>query len=122
MKYNRLGRTGLFVSELGFGTMTFGEHPGFETLGGVAQGEAHGTAGAVARENHGLVAGEVDAAQRVFAVMYVGRVKAGFASRLQAIRCRASRSAAGSLSTPMTRPPGPVAAAKAGRSAPGPDR
>ncbi|WP_448101066.1 hypothetical protein [Luteibacter jiangsuensis] len=33
MKYNRLGNTGLFVSELGFGAMTFGENAGFRTLG-----------------------------------------------------------------------------------------
>lgn len=40
MKYNRLGQTGLFVSELGFGAMTFGDTEGYTTLGGVAQDEA----------------------------------------------------------------------------------
>jgi aryl-alcohol dehydrogenase-like predicted oxidoreductase len=33
MKYNRLGTSGLFVSELSFGTMTFGEMEGQPTLG-----------------------------------------------------------------------------------------
>jgi aryl-alcohol dehydrogenase-like predicted oxidoreductase len=40
MKYNRLGTCGLFVSELSFGTMTFGEIEGYPTLGGVTQNEA----------------------------------------------------------------------------------
>lgn len=41
MQYNRLGNSGLFVSELGFGAMTFGENEGFRTLGGLAQQEAN---------------------------------------------------------------------------------
>lgn len=41
MRYNRLGHTGLFVSELAFGTMTFGSTDGFETIGGVGQGDAN---------------------------------------------------------------------------------
>lgn len=41
MKYNRLGNTGLFVSELAFGTMTFGGTDGFETIGGVGQEDAN---------------------------------------------------------------------------------
>ncbi len=41
MKYNRLGNTGLFVSELGFGAMTFGDNAGFPTLGGLGQQEAN---------------------------------------------------------------------------------
>ncbi|WP_186144581.1 aldo/keto reductase [Burkholderia gladioli] len=41
MKYNRLGNTGLFVSELGFGAMTFGENEGFRALGSLAQHEAN---------------------------------------------------------------------------------
>ena len=40
MKYNRLGNTGLFVSELAFGTMTFGGTDGFENVGQVQQREA----------------------------------------------------------------------------------
>ncbi len=40
MKYNRLGKTGLFVSELSLGAMTFGETKGFATLGGVGQDDA----------------------------------------------------------------------------------
>ena len=38
MKYNRLGTSGLFVSELSFGTMTFGES--YPALGGLAQKDA----------------------------------------------------------------------------------
>lgn len=41
MKYNRLGRSGLFVSELGFGAMTFGDNEGHPTLGGLGQKEAN---------------------------------------------------------------------------------
>ena len=41
MKYNRLGTSGLFVSELGFGAMTFGENEGHPTLGGLGQEEAN---------------------------------------------------------------------------------
>lgn len=41
MKYNQLGRTGLFVSELCLGTMTFGGHAGlWKTIGGLGQAEA----------------------------------------------------------------------------------
>ena len=38
MKYNRLGTSGLFVSELSFGTMTFGES--YPALGGLTQKDA----------------------------------------------------------------------------------
>jgi aryl-alcohol dehydrogenase-like predicted oxidoreductase len=38
MKYNRLGTSGLFVSELSFGTMTFGES--YPALGGLTQTDA----------------------------------------------------------------------------------
>ncbi|MDL5364226.1 aldo/keto reductase [Xanthomonas sp. NCPPB 2654] len=41
MKFNRLGNTGLFVSELGLGTMTFGENRDYPLLGGVGQQEAN---------------------------------------------------------------------------------
>lgn len=40
MRYNRLGNTGLFVSELAFGTMTFGASGPFEVMGWVQQAEA----------------------------------------------------------------------------------
>ena len=40
MRYNRLGNTGLFVSELAFGTMTFGGTAGYENVGQVQQAEA----------------------------------------------------------------------------------
>lgn len=40
MRYNRLGNTGLFVSELAFGTMTFGASGPFEVMGSVQQAEA----------------------------------------------------------------------------------
>ncbi len=40
MRYNKLGRTGLFVSELCFGTMTFGGSGGFGAVGTVQQAEA----------------------------------------------------------------------------------
>jgi aryl-alcohol dehydrogenase-like predicted oxidoreductase len=40
MRYNKLGSTGLFVSELCFGTMTFGGSGGFEVMGTVQQKEA----------------------------------------------------------------------------------
>jgi aryl-alcohol dehydrogenase-like predicted oxidoreductase len=38
MKYNPLGTSGLFVSELSFGTMTFGES--YPALGGLTQQDA----------------------------------------------------------------------------------
>jgi aryl-alcohol dehydrogenase-like predicted oxidoreductase len=41
MKYNRLGNTGLFVSELAFGAMTFGNNPGYETMGGLGRDDAN---------------------------------------------------------------------------------
>ena len=41
MKYNRLGNTGLFVSELAFGAMTFGDNAGFESMGGLGQDDAN---------------------------------------------------------------------------------
>ena len=40
MRYNRLGSTGLFVSELCLGTMTFGGTGFFEYMGGLKQDEA----------------------------------------------------------------------------------
>jgi aryl-alcohol dehydrogenase-like predicted oxidoreductase len=40
MRYNKLGSTGLFVSELGFGTMTFGGSGPFSIMGKVQQVEA----------------------------------------------------------------------------------
>jgi aryl-alcohol dehydrogenase-like predicted oxidoreductase len=40
MRYNRLGSTGLFVSELAFGIMTFGASGPFEVMGSVQQAEA----------------------------------------------------------------------------------
>jgi len=40
MRYNRLGSTGLFVSELCFGTMTFGGSGGFGAVGAVQQADA----------------------------------------------------------------------------------
>jgi len=40
MRYNPLGRTGLFVSELCLGTMTFGGAGFFEYMGGLKQDEA----------------------------------------------------------------------------------
>lgn len=40
MRYNKLGSTGLFVSELCFGTMTFGGRGVFTTIGRVQQAEA----------------------------------------------------------------------------------
>ncbi len=40
MRYNRLGRTGLFVSELCLGTMTFGGAGFFDYMGGLKQDEA----------------------------------------------------------------------------------
>ena len=43
MKYNQLGRTGLFVSELCLGTMTFGGGAGFwKAIGALQQDEADG--------------------------------------------------------------------------------
>ena len=43
MKYNQLGRTGLFVSELCLGTMTFGGGTGFwQAIGRLGQDEADG--------------------------------------------------------------------------------
>jgi aryl-alcohol dehydrogenase-like predicted oxidoreductase len=41
MKYNRLGRSGLFVSQLALGTMTFGDNEGLPALGGLGQQEAN---------------------------------------------------------------------------------
>jgi len=40
MRYNPLGRTGLFVSELCLGTMTFGSGGRFQAIGGLGQSEA----------------------------------------------------------------------------------
>ena len=40
MRYNRLGHTGLFVSELCFGTMTFGGQGQFSVIGAVQQADA----------------------------------------------------------------------------------
>ncbi|MDB5100371.1 MAG: aldo/keto reductase [Cyanobacteria bacterium RYN_339] len=40
MRYNRLGNTGLFVSELCFGTMTFGGEGRFKAVGQTQQAEA----------------------------------------------------------------------------------
>jgi len=40
MRYNKLGSTGLFVSEVCFGTMTFGGSGGFEVMGAVQQADA----------------------------------------------------------------------------------
>ena len=40
MRYKNLGSTGLFVSELCFGTMTFGGSGGFEAIGKVQQADA----------------------------------------------------------------------------------
>ena len=45
MKYNRLGTSGLFVSELSFGTMTLGEMEGQPTLGGLTQRDAGALSG-----------------------------------------------------------------------------
>jgi aryl-alcohol dehydrogenase-like predicted oxidoreductase len=45
MKYNRLGTSDLFVSELSLGTMTFGEMEGQPTLGGLTQMDAQRTGG-----------------------------------------------------------------------------
>lgn len=43
MRYNKLGRTGLFVSELCLGTMTFGGGEGmWRQIGAVQQEEANG--------------------------------------------------------------------------------
>lgn len=42
MKYNQLGNTGVLVSELCFGTMTFGGKGMWESIGHVAQDEANG--------------------------------------------------------------------------------
>lgn len=40
MRYNQLGRTGLFVSELALGTMTFGSRGMFAVMGSLGQAEA----------------------------------------------------------------------------------
>lgn len=40
MKYNRLGNTGLFVSEVAFGAMTFGESKNYQSLAGVSKQDA----------------------------------------------------------------------------------
>ncbi|RMQ40616.1 Aldo/keto reductase [Pseudomonas cichorii] len=46
MRYNRLGTTGLFVSEFCLGTMTFGNPaPQYATVGGVQQHEVDRIAG-----------------------------------------------------------------------------
>ena len=48
MKYNQLGRTGLFVSEICLGTMTFGGSEGGDVrkaIGGLRQGEVDGIVG-----------------------------------------------------------------------------
>jgi aryl-alcohol dehydrogenase-like predicted oxidoreductase len=42
MKYNKLGNTGLLVSEFCLGTLTFGDHKDFRLLGGLGQLEADG--------------------------------------------------------------------------------
>ncbi len=39
MRYNKLGRTGLFVSELCLGTMTFGGKGRFKPIGNLQQDE-----------------------------------------------------------------------------------
>lgn len=41
MKYKRLGRTGLHVSQLALGAMTFGESKELKALGGVSEPDAH---------------------------------------------------------------------------------
>jgi aryl-alcohol dehydrogenase-like predicted oxidoreductase len=48
MKYNQLGRTGLFVSEICLGTMTFGGNADagmWKAIGGLGQGEVDGIVG-----------------------------------------------------------------------------
>lgn len=40
MQYTRLGNTGLIVSRLSFGTMTFGSHPSMPNIYKVAQENA----------------------------------------------------------------------------------
>ena len=42
MQYQRLGKLGLFVSRLGFGSATFGgaNHPVYSAIGGLPQSEA----------------------------------------------------------------------------------
>ncbi len=40
MRYNKLGHTGLFVSQLCFGTMTFGGDEQYQNIGATQQGEA----------------------------------------------------------------------------------
>jgi aryl-alcohol dehydrogenase-like predicted oxidoreductase len=45
MRYNMLGRTGLFVSELCLGTMTFGGKGFWEVVGRLGQGEAEALVG-----------------------------------------------------------------------------
>jgi aryl-alcohol dehydrogenase-like predicted oxidoreductase len=42
MKYNKLGNTGLLISELCLGTLTFGDHSDFRQLGGLGQHDADG--------------------------------------------------------------------------------
>lgn len=41
MKFHRLGTSEIFVSQLGFGAMTFGKNEGYPTLGGLGQVEAN---------------------------------------------------------------------------------
>src|SRR6476646_7119322 len=50
MRYNRLGRTGLFVSELCLGTMTFGNAGRFKAIAGLDQGQAGATRGHIMDE------------------------------------------------------------------------
>ena len=45
MRYNLLGRTGVFVSELCLGTMTFGGKGFWEVVGRLGQGEAEALIG-----------------------------------------------------------------------------
>lgn len=40
MRYNKLGATGLFVSELCFGTMTFGDSEQYRFMGALGQSDA----------------------------------------------------------------------------------
>ena len=41
MKYRLLGRTGLYVSELCLGTMTFGDQGFWKVMGGLGQEAVH---------------------------------------------------------------------------------
>ncbi|CAM3341185.1 hypothetical protein PALU110988_17350 [Paenibacillus lupini] len=40
MKYNLLGNTGVYVSEIGLGTMTFGEGEKWGAFGGLGENES----------------------------------------------------------------------------------